>query len=137
MKKLITLLVALTCCSTAFAESQLFVCERPAWDGKKGCGPNNTYETYSFLVDTRDFDSQKPEYVFQGGEGCDISKKAKYRYLYAVDPDTITFKFAKLPLAPRDKMWTSVTVDRQSMKATLAKVNHGSDLNCRIEKVAD
>ena len=137
MKKLITLLVALTCCTTAFAESQRYVCERPTWDGKEGCGPNNTYATYSFLVDTRDFDDEKPEYVFQGGKGCDFSKKAKYRYLYVVSPETITFKLAELPMAPRDKLWTTITVDRQSMKATMANVNHSPELTCRIEEVTE
>jgi len=136
VKKLLTLLVALTCCSTAFAESQLYVCELPAEDGKEGCGPNNTHSTYSFLVDTRDFDDRFPYYVFQGGKGCDISKKAKFRFLYDVSPETITFKQIKHPTLPRDKWWTTITVDRQSLRGSLNEMNQSSsELTCRIEKV--
>ena len=133
MKRFLTLFIALIVCSPAWADPQLYVCERPAWDGKDGCGPNNTYETYTFEVETGDFDDEKPEYVFQGGKGCDISKKTRYRYRYVVTPESITFKFAELPMAPRDKLWTTVTVDRQTMKGMLANVKHSPELSCRIE----
>ena len=134
MTRIFTLLVALLFCAPLFAGPQLFVCERPAWDGKKGCGSNNTYATYTFLVETGDFDKEKPEYVFQGGKGCDVSKKVKYRYLYAVSDDTITFKFAELPKAPRDKLWTTITIDRQTLKGVLNDAEHSPELSCRVEK---
>jgi hypothetical protein len=137
MKKLLTLIAALAFCSSAFAESLLYVCERPAWDGKDGCGPNNTYATYTMRVDTRDFDDEEPVYVFQGGKGCDVSKKTSYRYHFIVKPETLTFKFAQLPKAPRDKLWTAIKLDRETMKAELAKVDHSSELTCRVEKVTD
>ena len=133
MKRLSALLIALIACSPALAAPQLFVCERPAWDGKEGCGPNNTYATYTFLVETNDFDDEKPEYVFQGGKGCDASKKVKYEYRYAVSEDTITFKFAELPKAPRDKLWTTVEINRETMKGVLNNAEHSPDLSCRIE----
>ena len=136
MKKLLTLLAALTCCSTAFAESQLYVCELPAEDGKEGCGPNNLYGTYSMLVDTRDFDKKYAYYVWQGGKGCDISKRAKLRFLYEVTPETLTFRQIKHPTLPRDRWWTTITVDRQSLKGSLNEWDQRFwELTCRIEKV--
>jgi hypothetical protein len=134
MNRILTLIAALLICSPALAEPQLFICERPAWEGKEGCGPNNTYATYTFRVETSDFDKEKPEYVFQGGKGCDTSKKVKYRYLYAVTEDTISFKFAELPKAPRDKLWTKIDVDRKTMEGTLNNAEHSPELSCRIEK---
>lgn len=134
MKRLSALLITLIACSPALAAPQLYLCERPAWDGKEGCGPNNTHSTFSFLVETNDFDNEKPEYVFQGGKGCDASKKVKYRYRYAVSEDTITFKFAELPKAPRDKLWTTIAIDRETMKGILNNVEHSPDLTCRIEE---
>lgn len=133
MNRILTLIAALLICSPVLAEPQLFVCERPAWDGKKGCGPNNTYATYTFLVESTDFDKDKPEYVFQSGKGCDVSKKTKYRYLYVVTEDRMVFKFAELPKAPRDKLWTTITLDRETMKATLKDVEHSPELSCRME----
>ena len=137
MKRLSALLITLIACSPALAAPQLYVCERPAWDGKEGCGTNNTYATYTFRVDTRDFDAEKPEYVFQGGKGCDVSNKTKYRYLYQVTPETIAFKVAGLPLLPRDKMWTTIALDRETLKAVMYEVDHSPELTCRIEEVSE
>ena len=134
MNRILTLIAALLICSPALAEPQLFICERPAWEGKEGCGPNNTYATYTFRVETSDFDKEKPEYVFQSGKGCDVSKKLKHRYLYAVTEDTISFRFAELPMAPRDKLWTKIDVDRKTMKGILNNAEHSPELSCRIEK---
>ncbi len=136
MKKLLTLTATLVFCTSAFAESLLYVCERPAWEGKDGCGPNNTYATYTMRVDTRDFDDEEPVYVFQAGKGCDVSKKTKYRHLYEVTPEAITFNFAELPKAPRDKLWTTITVDRETMKGVLANAKHSPELACRVEEVS-
>lgn len=121
--------------STVLAEPLLYVCERPAWDGKSGCGPNDSYSTHTFLVETRDFGKEQPEYEYRGGKGCEVEKKAAYRYHYRVEPETLTFRFAQLPRAPRDKLWTSVTLDRNTMTAVLDGVDHGSELVCRVEKV--
>ncbi len=134
MNRILTLIATVLICSPALAETQLFICERPAWEGKEGCGPNNTYATYTFQVETSDFDKERPEYTFQGGKGCDVSKKVKYRYLYAVDGETIVFKFAELPKAPRDKLWTTIEVDRESMKGILNNAEHSPELSCRVEK---
>jgi hypothetical protein len=134
LRSIIVLAVLLFSAST-FAESLLYVCERPAWDGKTGCGPNNTHSTHTFLVDTDDFDDQKPTYVYQGGKGCDVSKKSKFRYQYAVTPEEIIFKYARAPYAPREKLWATFTLDRESMTATLSKTDHASELTCRVEKV--
>lgn len=121
--------------STVFAEPLLYVCERPAWDGKAGCGPNDSYSTHTFLVETRDFGDEQPEYVYRGGKGCEVAKKTAYRYHYRVEPETLTFRFAQLPRAPRDKLWTSVTLDRNTMAAVLNGVEHGSGLVCHEEKM--
>jgi hypothetical protein len=137
MKRLNALLITLIACSPALAAPQLYVCERPAWDGKEGCGPNNTYATYTFLVETNDFDKEKPEYVFQGGKGCDVSKKVKYRYHYVVSEDSMTFKFAELPKAPRDKLWTTIKLDRNTMKAVLNDTDNSPELSCRLETPED
>ena len=137
MSRHIAFLMTLALSTTAFAEPVLYVCERPAWDGTDGCGPNNTYATYTMLVDTRDFDDEKPEYVMQAGKGCDVSKKTKYRYHYIVEPETLTFRFAQLPMAPRDKMWTGITLERETLKAELAGVDHSSELACKVEKVTE
>lgn len=147
MARFFILIATLIVCAPAFAEMQLFTCERPAWDGKDGCGPNNTYSTHTFLVNTRDFHDhafeadasdhmdEQPEYVYQGGKGCDVSLKAKYDYHYMVTPETITFVFAMLPKAPRDKLWTRVTLDRGTMTAVMSEVDHSAELTCKVETV--
>ena len=135
MSRIIIALTSLLVSFSAFAEPLLYVCERPAWGGKTGCGPNDTYDTHTFLVDTLDFDSEDPTYVYQGGVGCDVSNKAKYRHQYVVTPETIEFHYARLPDAPRDKLWASITVDRETMKGVMSRTNAPNDLNCRVEKV--
>ncbi|MEE4294855.1 MAG: hypothetical protein V2I79_12915 [Xanthomonadales bacterium] len=135
MLRSIIVLITLLFSASTLAESVLYVCERPAWDGKTGCGPNNTYSTHTFLVDTDDFDDEKPIYVYQGGKGCDVSKKSRFRHHYAVTPENFVFKYARAPRAPRDKLWATFTLDRESMTATLSKTKHASELTCRVEKV--
>lgn len=132
MKYLVTL-ATLALCTSALAESQLYVCERPAWNGHEGCGPNNTYETHTFRVETGDFDDEKPEYIYQGGKGCDVSRKSTYRYRYRVDEDEIVFSFALLPHNPRNKFWTTITVDRSDLSAVMSGVDESPNLQCRIE----
>ena len=129
------LLITLLFSASVFAESVLYVCERPAWDGKTGCGPNNTYSTHTFLVDTDDFDSEDPIYVYQGGKGCDVSMKSRFRHQYTVTPDEIVFKYARAPRNPRNKLWATFTLNRETMKATLSKTDHASELTCRVEQV--
>lgn len=140
MTRILILLASLLACATTFAEyrllpeARLYVCERPAWDGKEGCGPNNTYSTHNFLIGQGFVDDEKLEYEYQGGKGCDISKKVKYDYRYEETEDTITFVFAELPKSPRNRLWKTVEIDKKTMKGTLSDVDHGAELNCRVEQ---
>ena len=132
MKTLVTI-ATLVFCTSALAESVLYVCERPAWGDHEGCGPNNTYSTHTFKVDTKDFGDDKPIYVYQGGKGCDVSRKEKLRYRYRVDEGEIVFSFALLPHNPRNKLWTTITVDRDDLSAVMSGVDDSPRLQCRTE----
>ena len=137
MERLLTLLAALFVCSPALAASffQLYTCERPAWNGKEGCGDNNTYSTHTFLVDKRNLRDEQPKYVYQGGKGCDVSKKPKYTYHLMKDAESITFIYAELPKAPRNKLWTRVVIDLNTMNAVMQGVDDSPNLTCRVEDV--
>ena len=131
--KFLVSLATVVFCTSALAESELYVCERPTWGGHDGCGPNDTYSTHTFKVDTKDFDDEKPEYIYQGGKGCDVSRKSTYRYRYRVEDDEIIFSFARLPHNPRNKLWTTMTVDRGDLTAVMSGVDDSPNLQCRIE----
>lgn len=133
MSRHIALLMTLALSSTAFAEPVLYVCERPAWEGKEGCGPNNTYYTYNLLVETRNFDDKNPMYTFQMRKGCDASKGRKHRYRYAVNDDAFLFWFKPNPNSHASVMPT-IKLDRQSMKAVMSNVDDSPELSCRVEE---
>ncbi len=135
MSKIATLVLTFVFCSTAFAESVLYVCERPAWDGQEGCGPNNTYATYSMLVETEEFGNKHSKYDFRMRKGCDASKGRKYKYDYDYNDKTIVFAFNAKPAASamgRAKMST-IKLDLDSMEAALSGVEDSPVLSCRTE----
>ena len=133
MYRHIVFLTTLVLCSTAFAEPLLYVCERPAWEGKEGCGPNNTYYTYNLQVETLEFDDRDPLYTFQMRKGCDASKGRKQRYHYKANGDAILFWFKQNPNASTTVMPT-IKLDRNTMKAVMSGVRNSPELSCRIEQ---
>ena len=134
MPRIFVILMTLAFCSTAMADPVTYICERPAWEGKKGCGANNTYYTYRLQLDTKDFEHKSPEYIFQMKKGCDASKGVKQRYHYAVNDDTIAFKFMKSPRSPSTSAWSVIYMDRDTLKATMSNVKDSPDLVCRVEQ---
>ena len=124
--------------SVAFAEPVLYVCERPAWEGKEGCGPNNTYYTYNLFVETDDFDTKNPIYDFQMGKGCDASKANMWNYHYKVTDEELKFLFNLVPVgAVKAQLLSTITIDRKSLKAVMSNVSHSSELTCRQEPGED
>ena len=91
MSKFNLVFLALFFCTAAFAKPVLYVCERPAWDGVEGCGPNNTYYTYNLFLDTDDFDKRKPVYDLQMSKSCDASDADMWNYNYKIDEQAIYF----------------------------------------------
>ena len=132
MSKFYTGLFLLIFCSPIFAEQILYICERPAWDGKEGCGPNNTYYTYNLLVDTADFDKKKPEYIFQKSKGCDASKASKFDYPYRVTEEDITFAFRHgASGVSHGRPMPTIKMDRETLKAVMSGTQNSPDLTCR------
>ena len=134
MSRHIAFLMTLALSTSAFAEPVLYVCERPAWEGKEGCGPNNTYYTYNLLVETRDFDTKRPEYEFRMRKGCDASKGRRQSYPYAVLEDEIVFWFKQTANASNSTAMPTIRLNRESMKAVMSRVEHSPELTCRIEQ---
>jgi hypothetical protein len=135
MSKFNIVFMTLIFCSAAFAEPVLYVCERPAWEGKEGCGPNNIYYTYNLFVDTDDFHKDKPEYDFQMSKSCDASKAQMWTYTYKVSEETIVFWFNQVPAGRvHSQLLSTIKLDRESLKAVLSKVEHSAELTCRKEK---
>jgi len=138
MSKFNLVFLTLIFSSVAFAEPVLYVCERPAWGGKEGCGPNNTYYTYNLFVETDDFNTKNPIYDFQMSKGCDASKANMWNYNYQVNDDTIEFLFNQVPNgAVKSQFLSTIKLDRKTMKAVMSKVSHSSELTCRQEPGED
>lgn len=134
MSKSILVFLTLIFSSAVFAEPVLYVCERPAWGGKEGCGPNNTYYTYNLFVDTDDFSKEKPIYDFQMSKSCDASKASMWNYNYKVTDDTIEFIFNMVPNgAVKSQFLSTIKLDRKTLKAVMSNVSHSSELTCRQE----
>ena len=111
----------------------LYVCERPAWDGEEGCGPNNTYATYKLLVNTNDFGEKHAKYAFRGSKGCNADRGKRYKYAYKANGDTIKFAFNPRPGASGTLKMSTITLDLDSMKAKMSGVKNGAELMCRVE----
>ena len=134
MPKVPTAILVLALCSTALADPVKYVCERPAWDGVNGCGPNNTYETYSMLLNTDDFDNRSPRYTLRSAKGCNADKGRRFKYNYYANGERITFAFNPNPGSPYLRQST-IKLDLDSMKAVLSDVTDSQELSCRIEEV--
>ena len=129
MTKLHLVLLTLIFCSSAFAEQIVLVCERPAWDDKEGCGPNNTYETYRLSVETDDFNKKGgATYGLQIAKGCDASKATKVRNKYTVTEDTVKFNI--------ESPYNIIAVDRESLNGTLrsGRTTRSPNLTCDVEE---
>jgi len=136
MLKTLTAILTLTLCSTALAEPILYVCERPAWDGQEGCGLNNTYATYSMLLDTKDFDHKYAYYTLRSSKGCDANKGRRQKYRYLANDETISFA---LDLKSRSSIgagrMSTIELDLDSMKAVMSKVKDSPELTCRVGEI--
>ena len=130
MTKVHVFFLSLIFCSSAFAEQIVLVCERPAWDDKESCGPNNTYETYRLSFETDDFDKiGGATYGFQRAKGCDASKATKVRNKFTVTEDTVQFQIVdKTPIG-------LISVDRETLNGTLSgRTTRNPDLTCNVEE---
>lgn len=136
MLRIPTVILTLAFCSTALADPVLYVCERPAWDGHEGCGPNNTYATYKLLFDDRDFNKKYSEYTFRGAKGCNADKGRRSTYSFKANDESIMFAFKTNPYSSKGSQDIStITVDRDSMKAVLSNVKDSPELTCKIEEI--
>lgn len=135
MSKIATLVLTSVFCTTAFAESIVYVCERPAWDGQEGCGPNNTYATYSMTVDAGDFGNKHAKYNFRMSKGCDASKGRRYKYDYNATDKTIVFSFSAKPSSSSFgyAKLSTIKLDLDSMQAVMSGVEDSPVLSCRVE----
>lgn len=141
--KLFVTFLALILSSSVFAEPIMYICERPAWDGKKGCGPNNTYYTYGFYVDTDSFDHladknsfryKRPKYVSAMRKGCDLEGAQGSTRRFTVTDKGIDFWFSTEPSWSRSNM--KLELDTVTMTAILSGtgVKHGRELTCEEVK---
>lgn len=133
MSRILTAILTLTFCSIAFANPVTYVCERPAWDGEEGCGPNNTYATYKLAVETKDFNKKYSKYSFRGSKGCNANRGHRYQYAYRANGDTIKFAFDPSPGSTGTVQMSTITLDLDSMKAVMSGVKHSPELMCRVE----
>lgn len=110
MTKFFFVAIAAMVSATAFAEPIMFICERPAWEGVTGCGPNNTYYTYGFFADTDNFDHlenkesfryQRPEYVIAKRKGCSLVGARGAKATFTVKEKVITFWFSEVETGNR------------------------------------
>ena len=140
MQILRVVFVLLAVSTAVNAEPVLYLCERPAWDAGKGCGPNNTYYTYAFYTDTEiiqsdiqaDKDSfryQLPEYVFAMRKGCDIERARPRLENFEATEGEISFNFAQMQ-SQSMRAYETAILDLESMTATLQKVTRSSVLKC-------
>jgi len=140
--KLSTFFLMLTLCSPALADPIVYVCERPAWEGEKGCGPNNTYYTYAFHVETDDLlltkddpKYKRPTYAFQMSKSCDVSRGSRRGYFFSVAEESLTFWVNLNPAgASYAGSWSKVKLDRENMTAVMDGVKKSPFLNCRKEE---
>jgi hypothetical protein len=138
MSKFTIVFLTLIFSSVAFAKPVTYVCERPAWEGVKGCGPNNTYYTYDLFVETDDFDKKHPVYDFSMRKGCSTNKGKLLTYKYQVNEEFIEFIFNRKPQGVlKTQMLSVIKLDRKTMKAVLTKVKHGTELTCTEEDGPD
>ena len=142
MLKTCTVLLTLSLCSTAFADPISFTCDRPAWDSKVGCEATNTRETYVFHIDSntleadqiadkKSFRYSKPTYVYNRIRRCDTSGAIPYRGRFKTGDETITFWLVFHPgqyVEVSSK--TQITLNLETMDATLKPAKNGSELNC-------
>ena len=136
MSKLTIILLALLACATASADTIVYICERPAWEGVDGCGVNNTAFTYGFWVETEDFDHNVdkdrlwynlPKYRYIEHEGCDLKEAQGNEGRFTVTDDAIEFWLGKAVSNSR-----KVELDTIAMTAKLTghTVKHSHDLSC-------
>lgn len=133
MSRILIAILTFTFCSIAVADPVLYVCERPAWDGVEGCGPNNTYATYKLLVETKDFEKKYSKYTFRGSRGCNADRGRRYKYDYRANGDTIKFAFNPRPGSSGTAHMSTITLDLDSMKAVMSGVKDSPELMCRVE----
>ncbi|MEE4218460.1 MAG: hypothetical protein V2I48_12675 [Xanthomonadales bacterium] len=140
MFNLLSLVFLLAITTTVVAEPVIYVCERPAWDSVKGCGPNNTYYTYAFYTDTevvrndiqadkKSFRYQKPEYVFAMRKGCDLNNARPKVEKFEATDNEIRFGFAQM-YSQSVSAYETAKLDLETMTARLQKVKHNPELNC-------
>lgn len=134
MSRVLIAILTFTFCSVAFADPVLYVCERPAWDGVEGCGPNNTYATYKLLVETKDFEKKYSKYTFRGSKGCNADRGRRYKYDYRANGETIKFAFNPRPGSTNTTQMSTITLNLDSMRAVMSGVKESPELMCRVEE---
>ena len=139
MAKFFVFVLTSLICSTSFAEPVVYICERPAWEGVKGCGPNNTYYTYTFQVETDDFNGNAKDrvYAFDMKKGCEppTGKIGKaYNYTFQDEDNSIKFWTQLQPNFPATSFsFSRVHLDLEFMTAVMDGVIDSQNLTCREE----
>ncbi len=132
MLRQLLITVVLIIPTVAFSDPIVFICERPAWGDKSGCGPNNTHSTYAFHVETNDFRLKNPDYTFQLRHGCEVEKARRIRFHYRVIDNEIHFRYQR-PLG-NTAGWSTIRLDRDTLVAEMVGVSNGPILKCRQEE---
>ena len=136
MSRLTIFLLILFASLPASAETIVYVCERPAWEGVEGCGPNNTYLTYGFWVDTENFDTaadkekflyREPKYVYTQFQGCEVEKVYEKQGQFTTTDVGFTFWLGRAVTNSQ-----KVELDTVNMTAKLKghRIKHSPDLTC-------
>lgn len=127
MRKVHVFILTLIFCSSTFAEQIVLVCERPAWNGKESCGPNNTYETYRLSLETDDFDKKGgATYGYQNAKDCDASKATKIRSKFTATKDIVRFQL--------DTPYKFIEVNRELLNGRLSGRGTSRNLTCDVEE---
>jgi hypothetical protein len=132
MSKFFILAITVLFSFPALAEPIVFVCERPVWGDKQGCGPNNTHSTYAFHVETNDFRLKRPHYTLQARSGCEIKKAARIRFNYQVSGDEILFQYIQ-PIGQWGRFYT-VRLNQNSLIAELGGVRESALMRCEVKE---
>lgn len=143
MARIVLVLIILFTCTTAFAGPVLFICERPNWSDKKGCGPSNVYDTYTFytyaeaILEDQAADKEtrrylRPQHVFTKATNCDGTEGQPSIGRFEVDGQLMTLWLGDVRKGD-GLVAAKVVLNMGSLKAELSGAEHGSALSCTLQ----
>jgi hypothetical protein len=145
MAKCLVFLITVLQCTSLFAEPVLFTCDRPAWEGKRGCGEANTYEKYAIYVNAETIHADRvadkeargylrPAHAFLKVRGCDLEAGYPKLGRFEVDADLITFWLGDVRIG-EGIFAKKVMLDLETLSAEISKVDHSPVLTCTAQYV--